>query len=724
MFKRTDFSDTNEMLTCARQLVAEQRLIFDKIIGFAKELRKYMEGAAEKPEAPLLVIHGGAGSGKSTLIKAVSKWVDKILTTNDNKDLNNPFVIRCAPTGMAAHNIDGLTLCSAFHFKFDNDHHSYANEETKTRFQDMLSHLQILIIDEMSMVKADELYKLDLKLQEIKNNDLTFGGISVLLFGDLMQLQPVKGRWIYSKPAFTRWINRFAWDSLWDNFSPFILKENHRQGENKEWADTLNRLRYGLHTLDDIELIRSRIVPSFPKDVPEDALFIYGKKYQVEGYNVSKLNSLEGEIFTVSARHIHPSTKNYRPPITSEGAVSDTQFLDELKIKIGARVMLIHNVATTDGLANGACGKVIGVEQTNEHIDKIVVEFDNKETGQNFRKQSSHLQEKYQNPLATPISRVSVEYSLGKQNKGHAAKAKVIQFPLKLAWAITAHKVQGQTIKSPRPVAMDLQSTFTKAQAYVMLGRTENLQQIYLDEFDNSKLGCNANSLKESESLQNKADEIVAKNTWFSKPGVFRLAHLNIRSLKNHYKDLASDSFLLQSDIIGISETWFPSKGFILPEIAAFSEYNQYYASAGRGKGVALFIKDSLKVLNTEKVSEQEFQLLKVNFEKLQVIVVYRSPATNSHDKLIESLIKMFTDTLPTIIFGDFNVDPKLQEKKYNKLVSAMTSKGFVQVVNRATHIKGHILDHMYLKNIEIFDWQLHHPYWTDHDATCLQAII
>ena len=721
-FKRSDISDIDEMLNCARQLVPEQRLVFDQIIGFVKELRKYMEGAAEKPSPPLFVIHGGAGSGKSTLLGAISKWVDKILTTNDNRDLNNPFVIRCAPTGMAAHNIDGLTLCSAFHFKFDNDHHSYANEDTKTKFQDMLSHLQLLIIDEMSMVKADELYKLDLKLQEIKNNDNIFGGIGVLLFGDLMQLQPVKGRWIYSKPALTRWINRFAWDSLWDNFTPFILKENHRQGENKEWADTLNRLRYGLHTSEDIDLIRSRIVQHFPIGVPDDALFIYGKKYQVEDYNLRKLSILDGDLYSVNARHIHPSTTNYKPAITAEGAVSDTYFLDLFKFKIGARVMLIHNVATTDGLTNGACGQVIGVEQTEDHIDKIIVEFDNADTGLNFRTQFGHIQEKYPNVLATPISRVSVEYSIGKQHKGHEAKAKVVQFPLKLAWAITAHKVQGQTIKSPRPVAMDLQSTFTKAQAYVMLGRTENLQQIYLADFDNGKLGCNTNSLEESQSLEKKAEQYFNENVWLSNADLFRVSHLNIRSLKNHFMDLACDSHLLKSDIIGISETWFPKTGFLLPELPAFDTYRQFYASAGRGKGVALFIKDNLAVVDTQKLCTQQFQVLKVTLELLTVIVVYRSPATNSCDLLIDALLTLITNTSSTIIMGDFNIDPKKNPKQYHNLNSAMISKGFEQIIDRATHMKGHMLDHMYLQSIDRFSWQLHHPYWSDHDATCLQC--
>ena len=80
---------------------------------------------------------------------------------------------------------------------------------------------------------------------------------------------------------------------------------------------------------------------------------------------------------------------------------------------------------------------------------------------------------------------------------------------------------------------MDLQSTFTKAQAYVMLGRTENLQQIYLADFDNGKLGCNTNSLVESQSLEKKAEQHLNENVWLSNADLFRVSHLNIRSLKS-----------------------------------------------------------------------------------------------------------------------------------------------------------------------------------------------
>ena len=143
----------------------------------------------------------------------------------------------------------------------------------------ILSHLKLVIIDEMSMVKSDELYKLNVKLQEITNNkDEDFGGVALLLLGDLMQLQPVKGKWIFEKPAHNMWTNRFTIDPLWELCNVYILEKNHRQGKDKEYGDILNRLRFGEHTEEDVFKIKSRISPNFPQGIPEDALVLYGKK--------------------------------------------------------------------------------------------------------------------------------------------------------------------------------------------------------------------------------------------------------------------------------------------------------------------------------------------------------------------------------------------------------------------------------------------------------------
>ena len=92
------------------------------------------------------------------------------------------------------------------------------------------------------------------------------------------------------------------------------------------------------------------------------------------------------------------------------------------------------------------------------------------------------------------------------------------------------------------------------------------------------------------------------------------------------------------------------------------------------------------------------------------------------HDMLVDSLTSIIHSTLPTVIMGDFNIDPKRDVKEYNKLVSALATKGLAQVVTRATHMRGYTLDHIYIRGINHFEWQLHHPYWTDHDATCLQS--
>ena len=174
------------MLQRVRQLAPEQRHSFNEIIGYAKELRKYTNAGGPKPKAPLIIVHGGAGSGKSELIKVISFWFEFLLTTNDERDANNPFVIRCAQTGMAAHNIDGLTVCSSFKIWYKNSHVGLSDNE-RDKFQRMLTHLQLVIIDEMSMVKSDQLYQIDSRLQEYKSNTNFFGGVAVLLVGDLMQ---------------------------------------------------------------------------------------------------------------------------------------------------------------------------------------------------------------------------------------------------------------------------------------------------------------------------------------------------------------------------------------------------------------------------------------------------------------------------------------------------------------------------------------------------------
>ena len=146
-----------------------------------------------------MIIHGGAGVGKSMIIKTASLHAERILRKTGHHP-NYPRVLLCAPTGKAASLIKGVTLHSAFNFNFGTNYIDLTSKQL-AEFRENLKHLKILIIDEMSLLGADMLYKIHLRLsQEIFQNDLLFGGISVLLVGDLLQLPPVNAAFIFKQP--------------------------------------------------------------------------------------------------------------------------------------------------------------------------------------------------------------------------------------------------------------------------------------------------------------------------------------------------------------------------------------------------------------------------------------------------------------------------------------------------------------------------------------------
>ena len=132
------------------------------------------------------MVHGGAGAGKTFVIQSLAEWIEFILQ-KPGDEFNCPYVIKTAFTGTAASLIEGMTLHSAFGFSFENKHYSLSD---KTRYarRNITKNLTMIIIDEISMVKADMLYQLDLRLQEIKQKiGVPFGGISVFLFVDILQ---------------------------------------------------------------------------------------------------------------------------------------------------------------------------------------------------------------------------------------------------------------------------------------------------------------------------------------------------------------------------------------------------------------------------------------------------------------------------------------------------------------------------------------------------------
>ena len=201
----------------------------------------------------------------------------------------------------------------------------------------------------------------------------------MFLLGDPAQLKPVLGTFIFAKPKSEEYHLAFGdgSDSLWRSFKVIMLTENHRQGNDKKYGDMLNRIRIGQQNKEDIELLRTRVRSKNHPDL-KNALYIACKKKGVTEHNTKCLNNLQGQLYENKAINFTAAKKSFKPPLTAFGTIGDTQFVDNLNLKNGARVMLILNVDVSDLLCNGAMGTLVGFENFKDgSLDKVIVKFDN-----------------------------------------------------------------------------------------------------------------------------------------------------------------------------------------------------------------------------------------------------------------------------------------------------------------------------------------------------------
>ena len=362
------------MLLSVTNLDKDQFEVFMRVIEFGKKERTSFLSNTEKPIPPLIKVHGGAGCGKSFLINRITE-VFEYWYAFGNREPDKPTVLKLAPTGKSAKVIGGHTLHTGLGIGFGNSHFSLSDERREA-IRNQLSDLKLVIIDEMSMVKSDILYQLFLRLQEIKQSKMDFGGVAVLLFGDLLQLKPIKAKWIFESPRGTAFKLSHSIQSLWELFEPYELTFNHRQGEDKEYGNLLNRLRWlppftkeekkkfkylsaeertkRDHRLseEDKQLLASRLT----NEKPENAIYIFGKTLPVKNFNEEKLDKWIGNLETMEAYNSNTYQKKFEPRLETNGLVKNTPLMQTLKLKLGVKVMITYNMDTSDGLTNGTTG--------------------------------------------------------------------------------------------------------------------------------------------------------------------------------------------------------------------------------------------------------------------------------------------------------------------------------------------------------------------------------
>ena len=387
-----------------------------------------------------LFLTGKAGTGKTTLLKEI------IQETTKN------FVI-LAPTGVAAINAGGMTIHSFFQLPFSSYIKSGANGAVSKYMLlknlrlsedkiELIKNLQLIIIDEISMVRADMIDAIDDILRHVRNKpNEVFGGTQMLFIGDLFQLPPVvKDDEAQLLSQFYQ--SPFFFDAIVMQLAPFKtieLTKIYRQ-QDSTFIQLLNKIRNNECTESEFELLRS-LRKKMPDPLPKGTIVLCSHNVQADAINRNALDNLQSNSFKYHAK----LSGNFN----EKNAPADLC----LELKIGAQVMFTKN--DISGEQRYFNGKIATVSKLSEN--EIFVLFDNQEEFEVNLENWSNQEYIYD----------EYEDKIQKKELG-----KFTQYPLKLAWAITIHKSQGLTFED---VLIDAGKSFAAGQVYVALSRCTHM---------------------------------------------------------------------------------------------------------------------------------------------------------------------------------------------------------------------------------------------------------
>ena len=397
---------------------------------------------------------GKAGTGKTTLLKEIIKSTHK-----------NCVVV--APTGIAALNAGGVTIHSMFQLPFggfipENNVRGHFSDSMKFESKDTLrrhfkmsavkkaviQNMELLIIDEVSMLRSDLMDAIDFMLQSVRKKKLAFGGVQVLFIGDLLQLPPVirEDEWRTLRKYYK---GKFFFHSHVVQQNPPLyveLSKIFRQSDDT-FIDLLNNLRNNKITNDNIDFLNKFVQPNFDLKTNKGYITLTTHNNKADTINTKSLSDLEG------------NSKTYKAQIVDDFPEKIFPVEEYLELKVGAQIMFIKNdLSFEKKFFNGKMGfiKSIAADEIWVHFpdENITIEVDRYEW-QNIRY--------FVNAMTKEIE----EEVLGT----------FVHYPIKLAWAITVHKSQGLTFDK---AALDVSQVFLPGQAYVALSRLRSLEGLIL----------------------------------------------------------------------------------------------------------------------------------------------------------------------------------------------------------------------------------------------------
>ncbi len=389
-----------------------------------------------------IFLTGKAGTGKTTFLHKLKMQSQKRMVV-------------VAPTGVAAINAKGVTIHSFFQMPFGpilpdtelNSSPGFNRKFSKTKIN-IIKSLDLLVIDEISMVRADLLDGIDKTLRRFKNRDLVFGGVQLLMIGDLQQLSPVikEHEWRllshFYKNAF--FFSSQAYHQC--NAVTIELKHIYRQ-ENPVFIDILNEVRNNKLSQGSAFELNKRYQPEFIPNEDDGYISLTTHNNKASQTNKKELEKLKGK------------SKTYKAVIEGKFPEHSYPNKEELQLKVGAQVMFVKNDRSPEKLYfNGKIGKVLLLDK-----DEVVVNCPDDDF----------------NIITKPEVWENIKYTVDADTKAISEDkiGSYTQMPLRLAWSITIHKSQGLTFEK---AIIDAGGAFAHGQTYVALSRCKSLEGLVL----------------------------------------------------------------------------------------------------------------------------------------------------------------------------------------------------------------------------------------------------
>ena len=478
-------------------------------------LWRAINGKVDKNGCNQILVSGTGGSGKSNLLQRFKAHCPCFSSVTPKGAKLIAEVIASAATGIAAQNVDGETLHRALSLGLaDEPPQALFRKISASRFKfqktwNFLLYTKVLIIDEISMVQPDLFQTLDVLFRLARKNNYCFGGVTLIMFGDFLQLPPVNKNARENSARFV--FQTQVWKDM--NKCRIYLNRNYRQ-KDKDFIQLLDEVRFGKLSSKSLALLQSRLVSKLPKMVNEIGdskvpqilpMSVFSYKTQVEKNNNTRIQQLIDksgtalERFTpryrVAPRHDDKEMNAKEAHQGKESFLNVKQTEDRfpiitLEVSIGSQVMMRCNVYYALGVVNGTMGIV-----THIGSDAIGVLF--------------LVKSKF---LDKPIDVTRHSF---RSKFSESVDLIMDQFPISLAWSSTIHKVQGLTLDK---LSISGKDCFETGQCYVALSRVRNLEDLVLLDFHPSCIKTDPAAIKfesvldlleasDSEDLQGPEDQ-------------------------------------------------------------------------------------------------------------------------------------------------------------------------------------------------------------------------